>query len=158
MPGAAPPPPMARPAAPMGRSAPPRREAEEERTRSTAIQAPWEDDELADLFEHAPAESTPSTIPPAPQQVARPKKKGLIGSALDALFGSGEKAETAKMPDAVRGRVVSRKGKEIVIDLEILEELDWDDAALAAVLARVWFDDGTHIHGKADLSKISSAA
>jgi Ca-activated chloride channel family protein len=160
VPGAGPPPPpMARPAAPMGRAAPPpRREAEEERTRSTSIQAPREDDE-ADLFEPAApaAESAPSTLPPAPEQAARPRKKGLIGSAIDALFGAGEKAKR-ETPDVVRGRVVSRKGKEIVIDLEILEELDWDDAALAAVLARVWFDDGTEIAGKVDVSKTSSAA
>ena len=154
------------PAAPGG-APPPRREMEEERTRAISLE--HDDDEVQDITASAPAADAPESVaapaaqgfgraaPPAEEPEDKPKKKSFIRGAIDALFGQ-EEAKKADAPNVVRGRVVSRKGKEIVIDIEVLQELDWDDAALAAAIARVWFDDGTEIGGKVDVSKTSASA
>ena len=143
--------------APMGRMAPPAPAArpagprDEERTRAVSRISDLSEDEAIE------APSAASTAPPPALEAPPPprRKAGLIQSVVDAVFGA---AEGRAVEETMRGRVVKRKGKEIVIDIEILAEIDWDDAALAAAIARVWLDDGTMIEAKVDVTQTTRAA
>src|SRR6185437_14311089 len=99
----------------------------------------------------------PPPAAPAPSRMAKGEarppvrsKKGALRTALDALFGGS--AKEAASP-ALRGRVAARHGREMVIDVEALSEVEWDDAAIAAASVVVTLADGTVLRARVDASR-----
>ena len=90
------------------------------------------------------------------QPGAQAKSRGMLGRALGTLFGTGR--VTTTQTDLVRGRIVKRDGKTIVIDIEVLATLEWDEAALAAATARLELEDGTFVGAKVVLEQSTRTA
>jgi hypothetical protein len=140
---------------------PPRRpESIDERTRGVGGEVKKEDafdlDEDDELSAAMPQLEAPGAAPEqegetpaAPEEKPAKKRAGLFQRAMYAIFGG-------KQP--LRGRVVSRKDTTIVIDIEVLEAMDWDDAALARGAVHVRLADGTEISATVDTSKTTRAA
>jgi hypothetical protein len=95
---------------------------------------------------------------PQPPQSKAPSEQGgsLLGRAFGALLRAGRVTTTPT--DRVRGRVVKRTGTTIVIEIEVLAELDWNEAALAVATARVELADGSVIDAKVDIAQSTRTA
>src|SRR5262249_30985123 len=84
------------------------------------------------------AASVGGAAPPAPRSPARPsqvppkakdaEKKSLFRRALEVV----EKTEAAP-PARLRGKVVQRKGRELIVQIEATEDLDWTPPSHATV-------------------------
>lgn len=77
-----------------------------------------------------------------------PEGKGALRRLVDRLAGAFGGA-----PAELRGRVVSRKGNELVLEIEATGDFDWDLEALAGAVARVWLDDGTYVEAAVEAER-----
>lgn len=90
------------------------------------------------------------------EPLAHAESRGVLGRAFGSSFGTGRL--TTAPTDLVRGRIIKRDGNTLVIHVEVLAALDWDESALAAATARIELDDGTSVDAKVVLAQSTRSA